>query len=81
MGALAPDPSAAFVRGRDGIRGLGGGTLLRLLGDHLVLDLGVGCFRHDLLPDQIVLPRVWPALNDLLGESLADAWQLHQIVF
>ena len=62
-GATSGDPGGA----RGGTR-----TLLRLLGDHLVLDFGVGRFRHDLLADQFVFALIRPALDDLRGVGIAS---------
>src|SRR5258706_15624527 len=43
-----------------------------LLGDDLVLDLVVGCLRHDLLLDQLILTLVGAALDDGCRIGLAD---------
>jgi hypothetical protein len=72
-GAGFPAPS----RPRAGLLLLVGGGLL---GDDLILDLVVGRGRHDLLLHQIVLARVRPVLDDLLGVRVADAGQRLQLV-
>src|SRR5262249_9502076 len=51
----------------------------RLLGDDLVLDLVVGRLRDDLFGNQLLLLRVRPALDDLLGVGVADAGQLLEL--
>src|SRR2546422_138334 len=62
--------------------GRGRGRLGRggLLGDHVVLDLGVGRLGDDLLLDQLVLARVRAVLDDLLGVRVTDAGQRLQLV-
>src|SRR6187551_2421894 len=46
---------------------------LFLLRDHQPLDLVVGGLRDDLLRHQLILLRIWPAGDDLVGVGVADS--------
>lgn len=46
---------------------------LFLFGYNLILDLVVGRFREDLSLHQLILPRIWTALDDLSRVGVADA--------
>src|SRR6185503_3485248 len=72
-----PRPEASPPTRRRGYLGV---APLLLLRNDVVLDLVVGGLRHDLLRDQLVLPLVWPVVDDLLRVGIPDAGHRLQLV-